>query len=261
MKTHSSIIGYNLDDDAVTSRNSKYALAEQAVRERDIHPSSPMLTRGGGGRDVYSGTQGDVFLFYSYPARNQTAACSWADTWVVELRVTKSTKPAGVPVWQLVQAHSTVTGPGDPDLSHLRYPTVEEMRLQTWIGLGEDADGIFWFQYGNLGHEDEWIGLKDNPTLYNEVSDLGRRLNPSIRALIGSLTKISDAYSATGAYTSTMTGNGKYVILANKSCSGASYVVNGAYSSLVDVETGSTYNQGTPIPLRGGDGVLLQVIP
>jgi hypothetical protein len=211
------------------------------------------------GRDVYSATDGDAFLFYDYPARINTAPCSWTTSWVNELRLTRSTKPAHVPIWQVLQAHSTQTGPNDSDISHLRYPTVEEMRLQTWIALGEGAKGLWWFTYTSGAQP--WIGLRDNPTLYPEVSDLGRRLAPLKGTLVG-LAKQADAYTALGGYSATLSGgSGTYVVLANTSCSSADLVVSGPGSGLRDLETGVTYQIGSGIPLRGGDGGLFAVVP
>jgi hypothetical protein len=255
LKVHQSVIGYNLIDDANMDHADKIRLAEQVVREHDTHPSSPTLVWSTLGRDVYTATQGDVFLFYDYPAKDDNIACSWVDFWVDELRLTKSTKPASVPVWQVLQAHETPSGGGS-----LRYPTVEEMRMQVWIALGEETKGLWWFTYTAQGQP--WTGLRDSPVRYVEATALAARVNGPNEALLGSLRKVGDAYHGSGLYISTMTAGTKtYLVPVNKSCSAWSAAITGSYSQLRDVETGATYSQGQAISFRGGDGHLLEVIP
>jgi hypothetical protein len=106
-----------------------------------------------------------------------------------------------------------------------------------------------------------WTGLRDNPTLYPEVSDLGRRLAP-LKAALAPLHRQADAYAAPGAYVSTLSnGSGTYLVVANRSCGPAGIAVAGSGSGLRDLETGTVYPMGGAIPFRGGDGRLFQVVP
>ncbi len=71
------------------------------------------------------------------------------------------------------------------DFWNQAYPTVEEIRLQTWLGLAYGADGIYYFIYS---HGPQWLykyidrTLVDpygNPSeLWNEVGRLGKKLLP-----------------------------------------------------------------------------------
>jgi hypothetical protein len=254
---YKSQIGYNLRDDADQALNDKFRLAIEVIRERDSRPASPMIQRGRQGDDVYKATRGDAFLFYSYPCRRGKAEMSWVDFWVGEIRTTIQSKPAHVPVWQVIQAHQTMPV---TDMNALRYPTLPEMRAQVWIALGEGAKGLFWFMWGNLGHEHEWTGLRDNTTLRPEAQALARRVT-AVESVLGSAVKVADAYTAPGAYTSTLAvGSSTYVIAVNRSASQASIAVSGSGTSLRNVETGAVTPMGSSITFRGGDGQLFEVL-
>ena len=256
LRVHPSIRGYNMLDDATPDRATKIRLALQVFREHDAgRPASPMMVAGDLGQQVYSATTPDAFLTYNYPARVANSACSWADSWVLSIRATIATKPASTPLWLVLQTHSTQSWVGDT--YPLRYPTVEEVRLQNWIAIGEGARGIWWFLYSS---QQGWTGLRDNPTLYGEVSADALRT----RTLPG-LAKRQDQVVAMGNYASTMVdGAGRtYVLAANTSCSPRNVTLTSTMLTgrLVDVETGVSYSFGQGIPFRGGDGHLYRFEP
>jgi hypothetical protein len=56
-------------------------------------------------------------------------------------------------------------------------------------------------------------------------------------------------------------GAGSYVLVTNTACSPANLLVAGPGTALRDVETGTVYPVGSPIPFRGGDGKLFAVVP
>ena len=255
LKVHPSIRGYNLIDDATPDKNELMRLAVQVFRERDPgRPASPMMVEKDLGQQVFDYVRPDAFLTYNYPADVTTTACSWARTFIDELRYTTRTKPASVPLWLVLQTHRTTFGTAD---SRLRYPAAEEARLQNWIALGEGAQGIWWFIYSS---QQGWLGLRDQPILYAEVSDLARRTTALPR-----FTKQADQVFAGADYASTMVdSNGeRYVVAANTSCGARDVTLTSPSLSgrLLDVETGQTFAFGQRIPFRGGDGRIFRYIP
>ena len=267
MKVHPSITGYNLIDDAPPSLKEKMRLAVQIFRDHDPNrPASPMMVQGLQGVEVYDYVRPDVFLTYDYPARNLTQPCDFygghPQDFVDTLRNTTQLRPENVPLWIVLQTHNTTTGPNDTDPTALRTPTVEEVRLQNWLALGEEAKGIWWFIYST---QQTWIGLKDNPTLYAEVTDLAGRVN-ALRPILTIAHKLPDKFSVSGGgYASTLQNphtRAMYVIVTNQSCSNQNLVVASDYLSgtLRDMETGLTHHLGEVISFRGGDGKLFEVV-
>lgn len=277
LRVHPSVIGYNLLDDAVPTFNDKLRLSVDVIRERDpSRAASPMMIRYRTGQEVYSVVQPNTFLMYYYPVRNLSAHCDFyndsALNWVDTIRVTSQERAAHVPLWLVLQTHSTTEGPNDTDPGRLRQPTVEEVRLQNWLALGEDAKGIFWFVYSTLSDQ-PWIGLKDNPELYAETTDLAARVD-TLRPVLEATTKIADRFYATGSqgaqhpqgpYTSTLydpAADTYYALVVNQSCTEQTLQIDSAYfgGQLRDVETGVLHAMGTALPFRGGDGRLFELI-
>jgi hypothetical protein len=165
-----------------------------------------------------------------------------------------------VPFWAILQTHGSATG------STLRTPTVEEVRLLNWLALGEDAKGIFWFTWSTIPGE-FWTGLRDNPALLDEVTDLARRVN-TLRPYFSTIRKISDKFQATASgnsYVSTLkdfTTGKLYVIAANHSCASQDLTLSSWFydAKLKDLETGTIYDLETPLSFRGGDGKLLKLL-
>jgi hypothetical protein len=270
MKVHPSVSGYNIIDDANPSLNEKIRLAVNVFRNHDpSRPASPMMVQGKLGIEVYDYVRPDVFLTYNYPAWNLTAPCDFnraerPQDFVDLLRYTTQLRPPDIPLWIVLQTHNTTTSTTDIDPNALRVPTVEEVRLQNWLAVGEEAKGIWWFQYST---EQMWLGLKDNPTLYTEVTDLANRMN-TLKPYLTPLVKMPDKFSGTtaspSAYLSTFrnpTTGVYYVLAANYNCAAQDLTINSDYfdATLKDLETGQSYNLGAPIAFRGGDGKLFEV--
>jgi hypothetical protein len=255
LRTHPSIRGYNLLDDATSRYNDKLRLAVQVIRERDpLRPASPMMVEGTEGPAVFDYVRPDAFLTYNYPADESNTSCSWTSRWVSEIRATTSSKPAAVPLWIVLQTHQTTFGPVG---TKLRYPSVAEVRLQNWLAVGEGAKGIWWFIYSS---QQGWLGLRDQPGLYAEVADNARRVSALPR-----FTKQADQASAGTNYASTMTDtNGAtYVLAANTSCTARTVTLTSSTLTgrLLDVETGEMFAFGQAIPFRGGDGRMFRHLP
>jgi hypothetical protein len=239
MAGHPSLKGWNIKDDATPNFNEKMRLVGQVIAERDNAPWSPMMVQGDLGHQVYSAVQPPVFLTYDYPAGRSVAPCSWVPTWLSEIRAQQ--RPPNVPFWFVLQTHQTgATG--------LRYPTVEEIRLQNWIALGEGADGIWWFIYST---QQSWLGLKDSPERYAEVTSLAKRTRS-----LPLLTEAADTHTASNGYVSDMGGD--YIVMANTSCSSASLTL-APRVKVRNVETGKMYPAGAAIPFKGGDGGLFKI--
>jgi hypothetical protein len=253
-RNHPSIIGYNLKDDTVPEATilEKARLAENVFLAHDPDGlSSPVMVADLAGQ-VSNYVRPNLFLYYHYPVSRATTACSWASSYVSTVRNDVSSKPASAPLFMVIQTHSTEAW--GTQSYQLRYPSVEELRLETWLSIGEGADSLFFFIYET---EQGWIGFHDNPTMYAELTSLGSRVE---RLPLSSLSKAPDVYSSNG-YTATLIGGGKtYALLANKSCSSTNLRLN-QLVSLRNVETGTIYAPGASIPFRGGDGALFEVLP
>jgi len=258
LKVHPSVIGYNYIDDAPQSLMEKMRLAEEVFERHDpLRYASPTLTDGTYARAIYDYVRPTVFLFYHYPAtESYPNPCSWAIDWPTKIRTTIAGKEPGVPVYMGLQTHRTWSGPIG---TKLRYPAVQELRLQAWIALGEGVKGLWWFHYDD-NPSGEWVGFRNQPRTYDEITDLARHIT-FMEATIGALRKIPDAYTASGGYVSTMTANGKpYLIVANQSCAAQDLVLK-PFVRVRDMETGNVYAAGQAIPFRGGDGRLLEILP
>ena len=269
VKSYKSLIGYNLKDDTPLSDASKAALMTQAFQEYD--PNRIVTTVLVGNHEkVYTEAGPDVFLTYTYPATQGYDPCDFtayshqANTFEQRIRQILRWKDISVPAWLILQAH------GGED-STKRTPTVEEVRLQNWIALGEGVKGIFWFIYKT---QQFWTGLLDNQSLYNEITDLAYRTEP-LRPLLLTLDKTDDLFAATSAaslsweyvpYASTLSNSEKnkfYIIVANKSCSQQDISISTEYFSagkLKDMETGEEYKFNERMAFRGGDGKMFEVI-
>ena len=268
---HPSVRGYNLFDDAVPAMNEKLRLAVQVFRERDAqNPASPMIVQRQLGLEVYSYVRPDVFLTYNYPALNQKAPCDFylhpSQNWVDEIRLTTQQKPFNQPLWVVLQTHSTRSSPQDPDPTVLREPTVEEVRLQHWLAIGEGAKGIYWFIYSTLPGQN-WRGLRDNPALFGEVTALVSRVD-TVRSILKSARKVTDRFHSPQpldqVYVSTLYDQSKqtyYVVVANQQCTQQTVSLDSWHFDgvLKDAETGETVTLGAPFALRGGDGRLFEV--
>jgi hypothetical protein len=196
------------------------------------------------------------------------------DGFTERIRQLTDLKSSRVPIWLVLQAHGATKryDPHDPDVTALREPTVEELRLQHWLALGEGVTGIFWFIYST---QQFWTGLAANPPLLAEVSDLARRAAPW-RSLTPGLRKVADRVTVSAEaglslpfrpYSSTLlSSDGKtYFVVANRSCAPQRLVVTPADrrrlpGTLRDVETDERFAFGQALRFRGGDGRLFELV-
>jgi hypothetical protein len=176
-------------------------------------------------------------------------------------RLVAKTKPAATPLWMILQTHSFGTG----GALSLRAPSAAEVRMQHWLAIGEGATGIFWFIYSS---QQGWLGLVDNPPLYQEVAALAQRVKP-LRSLLLSLHKGEDRFTIAGGtnpYISTLTssdGKQSYAVAVNRDCQAPQKLtINSPLlkGRLRDLESGQIYAQGQPIMLQPGDGRIFEIV-
>jgi hypothetical protein len=277
VRAHPSLLGYNVIDDAPDSLAPKIALAVQAFAERDPdRPAVPVLVEGQD--EVARAVQTAVRLTYVYPALVARPPCDFSlgagpDAVSDRLRHVAALTDGVAPLWVILQTHGSAVAydPKTPDPTALREPTREEVRLQHWLAVGEGVRGIFWFAYSS---QQFWTGLRDNPPLLDEVSDLARRTLP-LRSLLAGLRKAPDGSSgvvvSAGADLappfrpydgSLVDGDGRpYAVVVNHSCAPQRLTIDapGAPGGLRDAETGTWYPAGVTLPFRGGDGRLFEV--
>jgi hypothetical protein len=268
---HPSLKGYMIADEPLVRHQEKVKLAVDTFRSRDPRrPAIPVLIGLERGDVIFQESRPDVMLIDVYPVAWSNALCEFAMTgfgykeldFVGYVRELTKTKPVEVPLWMILQTHRW----GDGRPSSLREPTVEEVRLQTWLAIGEGAKGIFWFTYSS---QQGWRGLPDNPPVYEEVTSLARRIVP-LRGTLLDLRRSSDVFETFGSpnpYVSTLTkvdDSTMYAVVANRSCQRSEWLTISAgdrLGSLRDLEAGQTYRLGTPIRFEPGDGRIFEFVP
>ena len=272
VKDHPSLKGYNVLDEPTNDLQSKVALAVQAYQERDPDRlTMPTLIGIGRADPICTASQPDVMMLDVYPFSADNAACDTTMRafgyptydFVDYVREIVQSKPAGAPLWVILQTHSF----GDGSESwHLRAPTAPELREEQWLAIGEGATGVFWFIYSS---EQGWTGLQDNPALFSEVSSLAQRIKP-LRSLLVTLSKTTDQFAVSGsagpAYASTLTndaGSQTYVVAVNKQCAAQDLTLSSisGQKQLRDLETGQIYSTGSALPFQAGDGRIFEVMP
>jgi hypothetical protein len=192
-----------------------------------------------------------------------------SDPIVSNMRHLRQLANQDVPLWVIVQAHGATQSKESTPLGArpLREPTIEEARLQHWIAVGEGARGIFWFAYDT---EQFWTGLRDNPALFSEITDLATRIRP-LTNLLGQLRKVDGQFNVASVggvgsrpYASTLESSDGtlYVVIANRSCAPATLTITSpsARGQLRDLEHDVVYELGSPVSLGGGDGQIFEVI-
>lgn len=273
LRPHPSLRGYNIIDDAPITLVEKIALATRTFQELDPgRPAMPTIV-GGEHSAVYDAARPAVFLTYVYPVGVSQGICDftypgWGPEgrdFITHLRAVTAARDPNTPLWLILQAHGLRDWGRDMEPTALREPTVEEVRLQTWLALGEGAQGIFWFIYTT---QQFWVGLVDNPPLYAEVTTLARRIG-GLRGRLAQLHRTDDRFFPSGnsdAYASSFAsadGARLYVIAVNRDCranaqfSLASPLLTGR---LRDVETGQVFGLGEPIDFGPASGRLLEYL-
>ena len=267
---HPSLKGYLIADEPLLKLREKVKLAVDTIRARDPQrPAMPVLIGLERGEVIFADSQPGVMLIDVYPVAWGNAHCNFSMAgfgypeldFVDYVRELASVKPESVPLWIILQTHRW----GDGRSGSLREPTVEEVRLQTWLAVGEGAKGLFWFTYSS---QQGWRGLTDNPPVYEEVTSLARRIVPLRRTLLD-LRRTSDLFQVSGpdnAYVSTLErsdASATYAVVANRNCDRPERFTISAGNrrgALRDLEAGQIFPLGTPIEIAPGDGRIFEFV-
>ena len=264
LKNHPSLRGYHIADDLDYGLNKyKIALMMQAFKQLDPnHPVFGVLHTSDVGPELFttSASAPNINLTSFYPSSDTSVPCQFdrfegSKTLYEELRDRNQNQPSTMPLWTILQTHST---------ANLRTPTAEELRLQNWESIGEGSHGIFWFIYST---QQTWTGLKDNPTLMNEASNLASRVG-KFRELISNTNRIDDKFKTTASsasYSSTLYDSNtgaNYVVIANQSCAAQNIKISSDYynGQLLDLEDAKIYNMDSVLNFSGGDGHIFRLI-
>jgi hypothetical protein len=268
---HPSLKGYMIADEPSLRQRDKVRLAIEAFRARDPQrPAFPVLIGLERGDVIFQESRPDVMLIDVYPVAWPSGLCEFTLSgfgypqldFVGYVRTLTRDKPVDVPLWIILQTHRW----GDGTRGSLREPTVEEVRLQTWLSIAEGARGIFWFTYDT---QQGWRGLPDNPPVYDEVEALARRIG-SLRGTLSNVQKSADQFVVTGgprAHVGTLSsvdGSTLYAAVANRDCHRPTWLSVSAgdrAGSIRDVESGKTFRTGTPTRFAPGDGRLFEFVP
>ncbi|MFN8633888.1 MAG: hypothetical protein U0893_08545 [Chloroflexota bacterium] len=266
---HPSLIGYNLADEPSLALRDRLALIVQAFKQ---HDPSRLVTAVLIGRDrvpvLYRAAKPDVLLIDVYPYGAFNPPCNvtmsgfgYRMDFTQYVREVVSPLPRGVPFWTILQTHrfTDSTGP------RLREPSPIEVRLEHWLAVGEGSQGIFWFIYTS---QQGWRGLRDNPAVFDEVTDLTRRLSVVRPALAGA-RRVDDQFSLDDPQDLVVTtlerpDASRLAVVVNRSCSESREVrlTDGASRvGFTDLESTTVYDAGTSLLLAPGDGRVLAPIP
>jgi hypothetical protein len=195
---HPSLWGNYLVDEPILDQATKVALGVQAYQSlvpgQPIFPDLVGTDRVG---PIFDKANPTVMLIDVYPLGRTNPIGDFAMTgfgypnldMVSYMRTVDANRPAGKPLWVILQTHS-FGAPGTP--YSLRTPVPAEVRAENWLALGEGAHGVFWFIYSS---EQGWVGLKDSTTLFPVVASLAQRVN-TLRPTLATTSKVADAFSA-----------------------------------------------------------------
>jgi len=275
LKDHPSIVEINLSDEPGLDMMQKHVLLKQAFHDKapDLKISTPLIGLDRVG-PMFSAADLDALLIDVYPTAkvnevgnfNLNAYSYPIWDFVSYIRKVSADKPDDKPLWIILQAHEYDAG---TSRFSSRYPIPAEARAQNWLAIGEGATGIFWFVYQS---QQNLLGFKDNPALYDEVTQLVRRVNP-LRPILLEAKKDDDRFSAdstgnTRPYVSTLIkkdGQKSYVVAVNMDCINPQMLTVDSTQftgQLKDLETGQLYTIGSSqIEFLPGDGKLFEVIP
>ena len=271
LKGHRSLRGYYYIDEPAVDLGRKMQLAQQAFHERDpLRPAFPVLIYRETIARLYPLARPPVLVIDVYPYGADNPVCNTAMTgfayppdydMVGYIRDALASKGEETPFWIILQTHRFRR---EGEKYALRAPDMSEVRKEFWIAIGEGAKGIFWFIYSSL---QDWRGLKDDPLLFDEVTDLARRIAP-MRDRLLQAHRTADRFEISGKnpYISTIVSNDNahiYAVAVNSGNCRASEEV--AISSralkgrLRDLETGQIYDFNAPITLGPGDGRIFEL--
>ena len=244
---------------------------------RQLDPDTPLMaTLVGLNRvgPIYTAVGFDVMVIDVYPFGLNNPPCDMRMTgfgyktidFVAYIRAVSRDRSPDTPLWIILQTHSL-----DNNRFSLRQPSPSEVRMQQWLALGEGATGIFWFIYST---QQSWIGLVDNPELFDEVTTQNRRLL-RLRELFLKLEKTDYRFTVAGEhdpYISTLTSRDDdgddddqrlFALAVNRDCQHEQQLTINApdpSGTLRDVETGRLYPSGEAMPFLPGDGRLFELL-
>jgi hypothetical protein len=266
LEQHPSLKGYIIADEPGLDLQHKVAVATDVFKTLDpSRPATPILVGVDRVRQLFHAARPPVMLVdvnpvsYSLGSGDFTSARFGNNDldFVRYIRSATDGRPAGTPLWVILQAH----GSGQ----RLREPTPAELQAECWLAIGEGATGIFWSSYSA---DQGWRGLTGNPELYDEVTTLARRLTP-LRRWLGSLHKVDDMFTITGRnkpYVSTLASQDRralYVVAVNQDVSKPhmlSISSTRVKGQLKDLESSATYSLGEPIEFQPGDGKIFELV-
>jgi len=273
-----SVKGINLSDEPTLDLVQNHDLLAQAFQEQNtgLTITTPLIGLDRTG-PMFASADLDVMLIDIYPQGkanrignfnlNSYGMPAW--NFVSYLRKVSENKPANKPLWIILQGFGQG---GDEHLSRfdLRSPAIGELRAQNWLSIGEGVQGIFWFLYSSIPAS-SLNGMKDDPALLAEITDLVDRVKP-LRPYLLEAKKDKDLFTveATGnaaPYVSTLKSNDDehtYVVAVNMDCEAPrTLTLDSGYftGQLRNVETGQLYAIGASIPFAPGDGAMFEVVP
>ena len=260
--SHPSMKGVYTIDEPSWDKMEKTRLMNQAFQE--LRPGwlvAPVLANGSKTPFMFDQTNPNLLLINPYPVRGDTTVGSWFSDFVADIRDRARTRPPGMPMWTILQAHGSAN-PANSGAA-VRRPAPEEIRAQHWLALGEGSSGIFWFIYKT---QQWWLGLEDNPALMDEIRSLAARTE-RFGAILPRLSKIGDEFRAvsegSAPYSSTLASPyGTIYVIAHNGDPFAARLLE-LHSArfggaLEDLETGRFYGVGHPIPFRKADGRIFR---
>ena len=284
-KKHPSVIAYNTLDDANSQFNWGLPTVISSFQTHDpANPASGLFISTSIGKEAILAADPKVILLQEYPAGYGQPACDFTyfnsrhTDFSTMLKYMLMEKPKDVPVYISLQTHNTIKYDfNDPVqvaaafnnqniLGGLREPTVEELRLQQWLAVGEGVKGIYWFTYSKTPYQ-EWRGIENTDFMYQEIADLSNRIQP-LKSTLLQLEKTDDFVDVSGTgktYISTLrhkTTGEYYIVAANHECTPQTLRIDSRYvtGQIRDLETNKIYNLGDSFSFRGGDGKMFQLL-
>lgn len=264
---HPSVKGYSIADEPTLDAREKLAILTDVLHTLDPErPAMPILIGIDRVQPLFEAARPRVLLIDVYPVgfKNAVGDLSmsgygyWNLDFVSYVRMVSQHRPAGTPLWMILQTHRFK--------DELRQPVPAEVRLQNWLAIGEGATGLFWFVYSS---QQGWTGLGDSPALMDEVTSLTAKVRP-IRDLLVRSAKVPDAFQVRGEghpYVSTLERDDgtRYAVVANRDAlrpQEIAVTLPEGDGLLRDLTSGGcrVYELGEPIPFQPGDGMVLELI-
>jgi len=263
LTTHPSLAGYYTVDEPNLHLKDKLATLSRILGTLDPErPNMPCLIGLDRVDPIYQAAQPRVMLIDVYPCGFRNAPGDFTLTgfgykdwdFVSYIREVTRNKSPETPLWIILQTHGFLTS--------LRAPSIEEVRLQTWLSLAENATGLIYFTYHT---QQGWIGLIDaekQPTpLFEEVTRLTRAISPHADLLLRLRPVPSTAWNADRFRITELEDprtQKRYYVCCNLDVTAAARLTAPEGRRFRNLLTGKT-ETGT-ISLDAGGGVLLEAL-